>query len=227
RKLGAFDKQGHFTSMMDGVDELSDDDKRKVVEACAEMERNPYKVLIGPERLKALNKRVGERIKVYSMNYKDIDLEFEIMGILPGGRYEQMAVMNYRYLRNALDQYKKSKGQPHTMDDKSLALVWTRVPNSKTFERVSSQIEGSPTFKTPAVKAETASSGIATFLDAYRDLIWGARWLLVPAILVTMALVISNAISISVRERRVEMAVLKVLGYTPGQILVLVLGEAL
>src|SRR5262249_29010336 len=43
----------------------------------------------------------------------------------------------------------------------------------------------------------------------------------------TMALVISNAISISVRERRIEMAVLKVLGFGPNQILGIVLGEAL
>ncbi len=42
-----------------------------------------------------------------------------------------------------------------------------------------------------------------------------------------MALVIANAISISVRERRTEMAVLKVLGFGPTQILILVLGEAL
>src|SRR5439155_413439 len=68
---------------------------------------------------------------------------------------------------------------------------------------------------------------IASFLDAYRDLLWGMRWLLVPAILVTLALVIANAISISVRERRTEMAVLKVLGFTPNHILILVLGEAL
>ena len=77
------------------------------------------------------------------------------------------------------------------------------------------------------MKCETASSGIAKFLDAYRDLLFGMRWLLVPAILVTMALVIANAISISVRERRTEMAVLKVLGFAPNQIMMLVLGEAL
>ena len=41
-----------------------------------------------------------------------------------------------------------------------------------------------------------------------------------------MSLVIANAISISVRERRTEMAVLKVLGFAL-QILRLVLGEAL
>jgi putative ABC transport system permease protein len=92
---------------------------------------------------------------------------------------------------------------------------------------VAGQIMGSPRYKSPAVKCETASSGVASWLDSFRTLLWGMRWLLVPAILVTMCLVIANAISISVRERRVEMAVLKVLGYSPNQILILVLGEAM
>ena len=48
-----------------------------------------------------------------------------------------------------------------------------------------------------------------------------------PAILVTLSLVIANAISISVREQRKELAVLKVLGFSPNRILALVLGEAL
>jgi cell division protein FtsX len=42
-----------------------------------------------------------------------------------------------------------------------------------------------------------------------------------------MAVVISNAIGITVRERTKEIAVLKVLGFSPGQILVLILGEGL
>ncbi|HET6423758.1 MAG TPA: ABC transporter permease, partial [Planctomycetaceae bacterium] len=74
---------------------------------------------------------------------------------------------------------------------------------------------------------ETASSGIAAFLEAYRDLIWGMRWLLAPACIATLSLIISNAISISVRERQTEFAVMKVLGYRPGQILSFVLIEAL
>jgi putative ABC transport system permease protein len=41
-----------------------------------------------------------------------------------------------------------------------------------------------------------------------------------------MSLVVANAISISVRERRTEMAVLKVLGFQPRHVLMLVLGEA-
>jgi putative ABC transport system permease protein len=77
------------------------------------------------------------------------------------------------------------------------------------------------------VKCETLSSGIGTWIEGYKDLFWAMRWLLAPSIFATMILVISNAISISVRERRAEMAVLKVLGFRPGQILTLVLGEAL
>ena len=49
----------------------------------------------------------------------------------------------------------------------------------------------------PAVKCETASSGIASFLEAYRDMIWGLRWLLSPAILVTLSLVISITFALS------------------------------
>jgi putative ABC transport system permease protein len=45
--------------------------------------------------------------------------------------------------------------------------------------------------------------------------------------LVVMSLVMANAISITVRERRTEMAVMKVLGYRPNQIFLLILGEAM
>src|SRR5262249_22501032 len=151
-----------------------------------------------------------------------------IVGTLPPGRYRETAGMNRDYLNAALDNYPRTHaGKKHPMAAKSLNLVWFRVPDSEQFSRVADQIAKAPFYRDPAVKCETASSGIVAFLDAYRDLIWGMRWLLAPAILITLSLVVSNAISISVRERRLEMAVLKVLGFRPGQLLVLVLGEAL
>lgn len=204
------------------------DDTENIPQAVVDrMVKNDRGVAIGVDRLKKINKRVGEKITVYSMNFKDIDLEFEIVASLPDGRYAQSAVMNYAYLERKLDEYKRTHGEAHPMADKSLNLVWLRVPDSSAFGRVSEQIETSVEFKNKPVKCETLSSGVSTFLDAYKDLIWGMRWLLSPAILIVMALVVANAISISVRERRTEMAVLKVLGFQPGQIMSLVLGEAL
>ena len=80
---------------------------------------------------------------------------------------------------------------------------------------------------TPAVKMETASSAFGAFLDPYRDLFWGMRYVLSPMIIIIITLVIAIAVSIGVRERRTEMAVLKVLGFKPWQVLALVLGESL
>jgi putative ABC transport system permease protein len=184
---------------------------------------------MGKGRMAAINKKVGERIKVNSLNYQGLDLEVEICGVLPGDRYDENAVLNYAYLDGAIRAYNKgkSKDQQHPMTDKSLGLVFLRVPNMSAYDRVAAQISSSPEFRTPAVKCETLSSGIASYMDSYKDLLFGLRWLLVPSLLVTISLVIANAISISVRERRVEMAVLKVLGFSPNQILMLVLSEAL
>ncbi|MER3439877.1 MAG: ABC transporter permease [Gemmataceae bacterium] len=207
-------------TMMDDLDTLDPELIRK-------MEQNKRGVIVGQERLKALNKQVGERFTVSSLNYKGIDLEFEIVGVFPQGRYDQSAVMNRDYLNDALDDYYRKRGVRHPMHDRTLNLVWLKVPDSRAFARVAEQIMTSGLYTQPAVKCETAASGISTWLDAYRDLIWGMRWLLSPAVLVTMALVVANTISISVRERLTELAVMKVLGYRPWHLLVLVLGEAL
>jgi putative ABC transport system permease protein len=185
------------------------------------------RVILGRERLAAINKRPGERFKVSSLNFKDIDLECEVLAIFPEGRYNQSALMNREYLNSSLDDYEKKHGAKHPMSEKSLNLVWVRVPDMLAFQRVSDQVENRGRFTTPAVKCETASSGVAAFLEPYRDILLWVRWLLVPAILATMGLVIACAISISVRERRIEMAVLKVLGFGPTQIMGLVLGEAM
>ena len=227
-KLLRRDKDGKYVSMMDGLDEFSAADMARLEEGIQKMEQDKRCVIVGVERLKAMNKKVGERIKIHSLNYKDIDLdECEIIGAFPEGRYGQSAVMHRGRLNDALDAYKRQKGQPHPLANKTLNLVWLKVPDTAAFTKVAEQVEKSPLFTAPAVKCETASSGVASFLDAYKDLLWIVRWLLVPALLACMMLVICVAISISVRERRVEMAVLKVLGYGPNHIMGLVLGEAL
>lgn len=215
-----------LTTMMDELDSLEGPAKEEFAAAVAALEKNRQGIIVGKVRLAALNKRVGETIKLYGINYKDIDLELTIVGTFPEGRYDQSAVIHRDYLNNALDVYAQTRGVKHPLDGKSLNLVWIKVPDMDAFNRVADQIHSSPLYSSPSVKAETASSGVATFLDAYRDLIWGMRWLMAPAAIVSLSLIISNAIGISVRERRLELAVLKVLGFRPIQIMLLVLGEA-
>ena len=230
RKVLSVDEHGKWTSMMDDIEDVPEADKRTLLAALKDMQENPYKVVMGRARMEALDKKIGDRIKVSGMlTCQNLDLEVEICGELPGARYEENAVMNVAYFDAGIEAYNqgKPKDQQHPLTDKSLALVFLRVPNMDAFNRVAAQIDSSPEFRSPAVKCETLSSGIASFLDPYKDILFGLRWLLVPSLLVTISLVIANAISISVRERRIEMAVLKVLGFSPNQILALVLSEAL
>jgi putative ABC transport system permease protein len=200
---------------------------REFMTALAAMGKNKRAAIVGQKVLKSINKQVGERIKVTGINYKDLDLEFEIVGAFPPGRYGDTSIMNRDYFNDALDTYPKNhSGLKHPLADKSLNLVVLQVPDMESYSQVTQQIDASGLFQNPSVKCETLSAYAVTQLDSFRDIIWGMRWLLSPAILITLALVITNSISISLRERRKEIAVLKVLGYRPAQVLALILGEA-
>jgi putative ABC transport system permease protein len=219
---------GKLTTMMDDLDNLPADQAAEFEKAVERLDRNRQGLIVGIERLKMLDKRVGDRIKLYGINFRGIDLELEIVGLFPPGRYDKNAVIHRDYLLNeVLEKWpREHAGKPHPLAERCLNLVWLRVPNTNAFSTIANQIESAPYYSNPSVKCETASSGIAGFLDAYRDLLWGVRFLLVPAALASLAIVTANAISISVRQRRMEIAVMKVLGFRPLQILTLVLGES-
>jgi len=105
-------------TMMDELESLD----QKYVDA---MVNNRKGCIIGKDRLKKMNKQIGDRFTVTSLNYKDIDLEFEIVGTFPDHpRYNQSAVMNREYLYEALEQYnQKNRPKRHPMSDKQLNLV--------------------------------------------------------------------------------------------------------
>jgi len=218
-----------LATMMDGLNDLPAEQESQLHEDIAQLKANRQGIILGHNHLDATNKRIGERLKLTGIgNFKGLDLEFEIVGTFPAGRYDTLAAFNRDYYNNELDAYAaRNNGRKHPLAERSLNLMVLKVPDRAAFTRLASQIESSPEFSNPAVKCETMASGISSMLESFRDLIWGMRWLLAPACLVTILLVIANAISISVRERRLELAVLKVLGFRPYQLLILVLGESL
>jgi putative ABC transport system permease protein len=200
----------------------------RALAARMEVQRNA--VILGRERMAAMNKRVGDRLNVTSINYKGIDLEFEIIGTFPQGRYDQNGAMNIHYLLGEMDRYerdpRRSGGRKHDRRNSCLNVVWVRLPNREAMTALAERVENPGTFSAPPLKVETASAASSAFLEPYRQLLWALRWIVMPAIAITMSLVIANAISISVRERRTEIALLKVLGFRPWHVMGLVVGEA-
>jgi putative ABC transport system permease protein len=210
--------------MIDGLEEL---DPR----LCALMKKPPQTrrdnigILIGPDRLRRLNKRVGDVFKATSLTLREgvsgqrlpIEMEFEVVGELPGtSRWAQGAFMDYEYLDRVLKEKKSEM-------DGQVNLGWLKLDDQESAARASGLIER----EISDVKSETASTAVSRFLEGYKDLFNGIKFLLIPAIMIVMVVIVANAISITVRERTTEMAVLKVLGFRPRQILILILGEGL
>jgi putative ABC transport system permease protein len=199
--------------------------RRELEEYVRKLEANRRGLLIGANRLAALNKRVGDWIKLTGMQHRNIDLEFQIVGVFPAGRYRDLGVIQRDYFDAAFDDFARKHGFKHPLAGRTLTMVWLQMPAAEDCGRVADQIQVSGLYQDPPVRCQTLSAEVAAALDAYADLIWGLRWVLSPAILVIMTLVMANAIGISVRERAPEIALLKVLGFRPVQVLLLVLGE--
>jgi putative ABC transport system permease protein len=219
-------------TMMDGLDDLTGEEKELLEKGCKAMTDNPRAVVMSKSRLKQLNLQVGQKVKLYGVNYPNLLFEFDIIGELPEGKYEGVTFMNKAYLIKQLEGFQRDttanpKGEVHPMMEKCINLIWVRLPNKEAFELLSGKVNDRSKFNKVPIKLETASSGIGSWLGAFKDIFWGIKFILVPAMIGIMSLVVANALSISVRERRTEMAVLKVLGFQPRHVLLLVLGEAL
>jgi putative ABC transport system permease protein len=217
-------KVGKVVTHKGMIDDLDPVDKHLVDKLAA----TTNGCLLGRKRLKTLNKKVGETIKVSGSQPAGVDLDFEIIGVLPAGRWDENGFINARYLNQAIDTYcRDHPASKSVLDKRRIDMFWVEAGKQEDFPEVVKQINTSPLFTAPPVKCETFASLVANFLDSYSGFIWFIEWVLVPGSMFSMVLLIANAISLNVRERIKEMAILKVIGFRPGHVLILVLGEAL
>ncbi|HSQ54900.1 MAG TPA: FtsX-like permease family protein, partial [Gemmata sp.] len=240
------DKEGKYYSVLDDelVEGLSDTDRDLVYAACLQMREEPRKIVLSQSRLEAMGLQVGQKIKVYSpLMYKDIQFEFEICAVLPKGKFEGLGFMNSLYLFRALESYRddiryfdtsamewksKAAGVEHPLANKCVNLIWIRLPNKVGFQKLAGMVDDPKNFSNPvAAKMETESAGIGSFMDSFKDMFALMRYFISPAMIVMMSLIVANAIGIAVRERRTELAVLKVLGFRPWHVMAFILGEGL
>ena len=130
-------------TMLDEVDTLSDEDAAPLLAAIQRMKDVPNGVIVGQERLEKMKKRVGDRITIFGRNYRDMNLELEIVGTFPKepARYADSSVISREYFNRQLDSYQRThNNKPHPMAEKTLGLVWLRLKNRKAFNKVSEQI---------------------------------------------------------------------------------------
>lgn len=185
-------------------------------------------VILGEELMQRLGKKVGDEFKLFSLNYADLEFEYRIVGSLPAGSRLGMAgVMRLDYLQSKMDEYATKNSRPHPLADKCINLIWVRMPSKAAYQELAAIVGQPETFNNPAVKMETFSAAIGTFLEPFKDILWGLKFIVIPSIVGIMILVIGITITIGVRERWAEMAVMKVLGFQPWQIVGMIVSEAM
>jgi putative ABC transport system permease protein len=208
-------------------DDLGEKLWNDLLNALEVVKQDKRNVVIGEDKLKLMNKKVGDEIKVAGLNYSGIDFECRIVGMFPTGtRLSGAACLRHDYLMSKLDSYRIQKGEAHPVYGKCLNLVWVRMPSKDSFEKLSGVVNKPGEFSSPMAKIETFSSIIGAFMESFKDILWGMKWIVMPAIVVIMCLVISITITIGVRERWTEMAMMKVLGFQPWQVMGMIVSES-
>jgi putative ABC transport system permease protein len=164
-----------------------------------------------------LNFKLGDRITLVG-DYLPVTLDLKVVGIYEEPEKQPNLFLSYDYLKESLvaansplrDQAGAFLIEAESADD---------VP--RIAAAIDQQFESSP-FPTKSESEKAFELSFASFLGNLKLFIMA----ICGAVTFTILLVSGNTISMSVRERIREVGILKTLGFSPGAILGIILGEA-
>jgi putative ABC transport system permease protein len=170
--------------------------------------------LIGRDLANKFNFKLGDRINltgdIFPGNY-----EFIVRGIFDAPTPSDVLYFSRDYLEQTLPE--RRRGQVGT--------YVVRIDNPADAARISQAVDSEFHNSTAQTKTETEQAFSLSFIS----LLGNVKMFLIgisAAVMFTILLVSANTMAMSVRERVREVGLLKTLGFTPGTILWLVLGEA-
>ncbi len=158
---------------------------------------------------------VGQKITIVGDIFP-FNLELFVRGIFTAPENEEILYFNRDYFEESLS--KERRGTAGTIN--ILAAGTDDVPRIEA--AVDEMFHNSPV----QTKTETESAFALSFVAMLGN-VKLFLMIIVGAVTFTILLVSANTIAMSVRERVREVGILKTLGYTPGTILGIILGEAL
>lgn len=191
-------------------------DDAVIVQGSAEAwQKDRSSAMVGERLVRRYGWRVGDRILIRGTLYPvNLDLVIAAVYRLP---YETSGSVFFHreYLEEAWPPF---RGQVTT--------IWVRARDSATEARLPAEIdalfENSP--------FPTKSDGESAFLTGFVQLLGNVRLFFVSlgtVLVLVIVLVAANTMAMSTRERVVEIAVMRTLGYTRGQVVALILAESL
>jgi putative ABC transport system permease protein len=163
-----------------------------------------------------LNFKLGDRVTLVG-DYMPVTLDLKIVGIYDEPDKVPELYFSYEYLKEALG--------PNSPFRDRVGAFYIQADSAEDVPRIAAAIdhefESSP-FPTKTESEKAFQLSFASFIGNLKLFIMA----ICGAVTFTILLVSGNTISMSVRERIREVGILKTLGFTPGAILGIILGEA-
>ena len=161
--------------------------------------------------------KLGDRITLVGDIYP-VTLEFKLAGIYHYPAENETFFFNHRYLKESLHAI------GHRLED-TVGSYSVLANSGDDVGRISTAIDAEFANSTAPTKTESEQAfalSFASFLGNLKMFVLA----ICSAVTFTILLVSANTISMSVRERIREVGIMKTLGFTPGSILGIILGES-
>jgi putative ABC transport system permease protein len=181
------------------------------------MRRTMRGALVGHFLMQKEHWHVGQLVSLRGVDSTGLDLDFIVLGEIPNRRYPN----NFVFRRDYLKESWKAFGYGEF--DQVLFLL-VRVGNPNDVSVVSAKIDESFKDSDYQTRTTTESDALSTSLSILGNLESTIK-LISAAVLLTMLLISSNSIALNVRERIVDFAVMRTLGFSPYHILEMLLVE--
>ncbi len=162
------------------------------------LKRTKSGALISADIARDLGCKAGQSFTLFSAVDPQKSLRLKVVDVMPSGEYPRMIFFRRDYFEEA------------TGEKDSVDIVWLRARDPEAARHVAAQIQEQFRNRQPELKVETESAGVGRFAGRAQSIL-GVIRLVITILLIDMVVVLSNSISVATRERRAEMAVLKVL----------------
>ena len=170
--------------------------------------------IIGRDVARNHNLKVGDRLNIIGDIYPG-NYEFTIRGIFDWPRNSEVMWFNREYVEQTLPQGRRGR----------VGMYYVLIDDPDSGPRISAAIDEQ--FRNSA--SETKTETEQAFTVGFLSMLGNVKMFLIAiaaAVTFTILLVSANTMAMSVRERVREVGVLKTLGFSNGEVLSMILGEA-
>jgi len=168
--------------------------------------------IVGADTAKLYNLKIGDKKTLIGTIYPT-NLEVKIVGIYSGTMDDRNMFLHQKYIDEALGDWGK------------VGMWWARVESAEVAPQVIAAIEKAFANTANEVRAETERAFQMSFVSMWANIqvLIGS---ICTAVIVSLLLVSTSTMSMAIRERFRELAVLKALGFRRRELFAFILAES-